>query len=43
MTSGQLKVEDKTNEVTAMPELLDMLEVEGMPILDASDSETEKR
>jgi predicted transposase YbfD/YdcC len=29
ITLGQLKVEDKTNEITAVPELLDMLDVEG--------------
>jgi hypothetical protein len=29
ITLGQLKVEDKTNEMTAVPELLDMLDVEG--------------
>ena len=29
MTLGQIKVEEKTNEITAVPELLDMLDVEG--------------
>ena len=29
ITLGQLKVEDKTNEITAVPELLDMLDIEG--------------
>jgi predicted transposase YbfD/YdcC len=29
ITLGQMKVGDKTNEITAMPELLDMLDVEG--------------
>jgi len=29
MTLGQVKVEEKTNEITAVPELLDMLDVEG--------------
>jgi predicted transposase YbfD/YdcC len=29
ITLGQLKVEEKTNEITAVPELLDMLDVEG--------------
>jgi predicted transposase YbfD/YdcC len=29
ITLGQLKVEDKTNEITAVPELLDMIDIEG--------------
>jgi hypothetical protein len=29
MALGQIKVEEKTNEITAVPELLDMLDVEG--------------
>jgi predicted transposase YbfD/YdcC len=29
ITLGQIKVEEKTNEITAVPELLDMLDVEG--------------
>jgi predicted transposase YbfD/YdcC len=29
MTLGQIKVEEKSNEITAVPELLDMLDVEG--------------
>jgi len=29
ITLGQLKVADKTNEITAIPELLDLLEIEG--------------
>jgi predicted transposase YbfD/YdcC len=29
ITLGQIKIEEKTNEITAIPELLDMLDVEG--------------
>lgn len=29
ITLGQLKVEEKTNEITAVPELLEMLDIEG--------------
>ena len=29
ITLGQIKVEEKTNEITAVPELLDMLDIEG--------------
>lgn len=32
ITLGQLKVADKTNEITAIPELLDLLEIEGSTI-----------
>ena len=32
LSIGQLKVDDKSNEITAIPELLDLLEIEGATI-----------
>lgn len=32
LSIGQIKVEDKSNEITAIPELLDLLEIEGATI-----------
>ena len=39
---GQVKVEDKSNEITAIPELLEILDVEGCIItIDVIGTETE--
>ena len=32
MSIGQVKVDDKSNEITAIPDLLDLLEIEGATI-----------
>jgi predicted transposase YbfD/YdcC len=38
---GQTKVDDKSNEITVLPELLDMLEIEGCIVtVDAIHSQT---
>ncbi|WP_445305102.1 ISAs1 family transposase [Microcoleus sp. Pol12B4] len=38
---GQMKVEDKYNEITAMPALLELLDITGSIIIDAMGTQTE--